>query len=110
MSGAQLAADRVRGLIEADPIVMLEIAAAIANEGEGRWPNEGITAAAHDHAARLADADKQRTRMAIEHMLMGRDVDAALEWVREASILPVLFPELTATVDLVQETGRQHKD
>ena len=25
-------------------------------------------------------------------------------------ILPVLFPELAATVDLVQETGRQHKD
>lgn len=110
MSGEQTAADRVRGLVEADPIIMLEIAAAIANDGEGRWPNEGITDVAHEHAPRLADADKQRTRAAIEQMLMGRDVDAALEWMREAAILPVLFPELAATVDLVQETGRQHKD
>src|SRR4029078_1157570 len=42
--------------------------------------------------------------------LMGRDVDAALEWMQEAGILAVLFPELEATVNLVQETGRQHKD
>lgn len=110
MPGEQTAADRVRGLVEADPIVMLEIASAIANEGEGRWPSEGITTVAHDHAARLVDADKQRMRVAIEQMLMGRDVDAALEWLRESSILAILFPELSATVDLVQEAGRQHKD
>lgn len=110
MSGEQTAADRVRGLVEADPIVVLEIAAAIANDGEGRWPSEGITDVAHEHAPRLADADKQRARAAIEQMLMGRDVDSALEWVREAGILPILFPELAATVNLVQETGRQHKD
>ncbi|MFN0245576.1 MAG: HD domain-containing protein [Kofleriaceae bacterium] len=110
MSGEQTAADRVRGLVEVDPVVVIEIASAISNEGEGRWPNAGITDVAHEHAPRLADADKQRLRVAMEQMLMGRDVDAALEWLREAGVLGVLFPELAATVDLVQETGRQHKD
>ena len=37
-------------------------------------------------------------------------IDAALEWLHETTILKILFPELEATVDLVQETGRQHKD
>lgn len=101
--------DRMRGLVEADPIVLLEIAGVIANEA-GRWPSDGVSALAQDHASRLADADKGRLRAAVEQMLMGRDVDAALEWLRVTRILPVLFPELSATVDLVQETGRQHKD
>lgn len=102
------AADRVRGLVEADPVILVEIAGAIATEG--RTPPDSITRVAQDHAVRLADADKTRLRVAMEQTLMGRDVDAALEWLHEAGILRVLFPELEATVDLVQETGRQHKD
>jgi poly(A) polymerase len=109
MSGEQTAADRVRGLVEADPIVLLEIAGAIAGEA-GHWPPEAVTQLAAEHTARLADADKGRLRTAIEQMLMGRDVDAALEWLRATGALQVLFPELAATIDLVQETGRQHKD
>lgn len=103
------AADRVRGLVEADPVVMLEIAGAIANEA-GKWPHAQVTELVAEQHARLADADKARTRAAIEMMLMGRDVDAALEWLHATGILRLLFPELEATVDLVQETGRQHKD
>jgi poly(A) polymerase len=102
------AAERVRGLVEADPVVLVEIAGAIATEG--RTPPDSITRVAQDHAVRLADADKTRLRDAMEQTLMGRDVDAALEWLHDAGILKVLFPELEATVDLVQETGRQHKD
>ena len=105
---ADTAADRVRGLVEVDPVVLVEIAGAISSEG--RTPPEAITRVAQDHAARLADADKARLRTAMEQMLMGREVDAALEWLHEAGIMRVLFPELEATVDLVQETGRQHKD
>jgi poly(A) polymerase len=100
---------QVRGLVEADPIVMIEIAGAIA-EDETRWPPEAVTEIAIEHAPRLAEADKDRLRAAMERMLMGRDVDAALEWLRVTQILPVLFPELEATVNLTQETGRQHKD
>ena len=109
MSGDQTAADRVRALVEADPVVMLEIASAIAHE-EGRWPGDGITDACGDHSKRLADADKGRLRVAMEQVLMGRDVDAGLEWMRATGVIAVLFPELAATIDLVQEEGRQHKD
>jgi poly(A) polymerase len=108
MSADLKAADRIRGLVEADPVVLVEIAGAIANEG--RVPPEAITRVAQDHAVRLADTDSKRLRAAVEQALMGRDVDVALEWMNQAGILRVLFPELEATVDLVQEAGRQHKD
>jgi poly(A) polymerase len=108
MSADVKAAERIRGLVEADPIVLVEIAGAISTEG--RVPPEAITRVAQDHAVRLADADKTRLREAMELAILGRDVDLALEWMHQAGILRVLFPELEATVDLVQETGRQHKD
>jgi poly(A) polymerase len=106
----ETAIERVRGLVEADPIVVVEIAGAVATEG--RWPPDGITALAAEHAPRLTDdaVDKARLRAAVEQTLMGRDIDEALEWLHETRILALLFPELEATVDLVQETGRQHKD
>lgn len=108
MSADVKAAERIRGLVEADPVVLVEIAGAIANEG--RVPPDAITRVAQDHAVRLADADKKRLREAMEQAIMGRDVDIALEWLHQAGILRVLLPELEATVDLVQEAGRQHKD
>src|SRR5262245_13224089 len=108
MSADVKAAERIRGLVEADPVVLVEIAGAISTEG--RVPPEAITRVAQDHSVRLADADKARLRDAMELAILGRDVDLALEWMHQAGILRVLFPELEATVDLVQETGRQHKD
>src|SRR5262245_6359416 len=108
MSADVKAAERIRGLVEADPVVLVEIAGAISTEG--RVPPEAITRVAQDHSVRLADADKARLRDAMELAIMGRDVDAALEWLHETGALALLFPELEATVDLVQETGRQHKD
>jgi poly(A) polymerase len=105
---ADKVADRLRPLVEADPVVVLEIAGAISDSG--RVPPDGVTALAADHTARLADADKARLRAAVEQVLMGRDVDAALQWLHDTGVLALLFPELEATVDLVQETGRLHKD
>lgn len=102
-------ASRLRGLVEADPVILLEVAATISEDGN-RWPPEAITALAHEHAPRLAGVDKARLKGAVEQAIMGRDVDVALEWMHQAGILPVLFPELEATVDLVQEADRQHKD
>jgi poly(A) polymerase len=101
-------ADRLRPLVEADSIVLLEIAGAIAESG--RLPPDSVTALSAEHAPRLAEADKARLRASVEHMLMGRDVDAALQWLHDTGVLALLFPELGATVDLVQETGRMHKD
>ncbi len=108
LMSASVAAERVRSLVENDPVVLVEIAGAIAEEG--RMPPDAITHVAQEHAARLAEADKTRLRLAMEQMLMGHDVDAALEWMHQGGLLRVLVPELEATVDLVQETGRQHKD
>ncbi|MBC8068833.1 MAG: HD domain-containing protein, partial [Deltaproteobacteria bacterium] len=108
-TGDTKVADRLRPLVEADPIVLLEIAGAISNDG-GRVPPDSVTALAAEHSVRLDEADKPRLRAAVEHTLMGRDVDLALEWLHETRILALLFPELEATVDLVQEEGRQHKD
>src|SRR5688572_9172757 len=108
-TGETKVADRLRPLIEADPVVLLEIAGAIS-DGGGRAPPDSVAALAAEHATRLFDADKARLRAAVEHVIMGRDVDAALEWLHETSILALLFPELEATVDLVQESGRMHKD
>jgi poly(A) polymerase len=109
LTGDTRIADRLRPIVEADPIVLLEIAGAIANDG-GRIPPDSLTELGREHAGRLAEADKSRLRAAVEHVLMGRDVDAALEWLHETRVLALLFPELEATVDLVQETGRMHKD
>jgi poly(A) polymerase len=100
--------DAMRDLVEADPVVLLELAAAISENG--RVPSDRITALGHEHAVRLGGADKARLRATVEQLLLGRSVDIALEWLHQAGILAVLFPELAATVDLVQETGRQHKD
>jgi poly(A) polymerase len=101
-------ADRLRPLVETDPVVVIEIAAAIADSG--RLPPDNVTALAAEHAPRLADADRGRLRTTVEHALMGRDVDAALQWLHDTRVMALLFPELAATVDLVQETGRMHKD
>ncbi len=107
-SGDQTAADRIRGLVEADVVVLVEIAAAISEQG--RPPPDAVTDVAREHAPRLVTADPARLREAMQTALMGHDVDAALEWMQQGGIVRVLFPELEATVDLVQETGRQHKD
>jgi poly(A) polymerase len=108
MAGDSPAADRVRALVEDDALVLVEIAAGIAESG--RLPPEAITNVAREHARRLGEADPARLRSVIEQAIMGRDVDVAMEWLHQAGILRVLFPELEATVDLVQEAGRQHKD
>ena len=102
------AADRLRGPVEADAVVLLEIAGAVAEHAKP--PPERLTELATEHAPRLATANPARLRATFEHCLMGRDVDAALEWLHVTGILRTLVPELEATVDLVQEPGRQHKD
>jgi poly(A) polymerase len=101
--------DRVRALVEADPVVIVEIAAAVAAD-HSRWPADALTQVAADHAPRLLDADKARTRAAMEQVILGHDVDTALEWLHVTGVLAALLPELAATVNLVQEAGRQHKD
>lgn len=109
MSSTSEVGARIRALAEADPIVLIEIGAAIANSG-GSWPDDSVLAAAQELAPTLEQAPKERIKAAMQDLLMGRDVDEALEWLMRSQVLGVLFPELLATVNLVQEPGRQHKD
>ncbi len=100
---------RVRAAVETDPLVLLTIATEIA-EGRGTWPPDAVSRAAADEAARLATVEPGQVRAGLEPVLMGRDVDEALEWLLQVGVLGPLFPELTATVNLQQEADRQHKD
>jgi poly(A) polymerase len=102
-------AARVRDLVQADPVALVEIAAAIG-DGKGAWPAEAVTRAAREEAASIATADAARVHDAIELAITGREVDLALEWMHQAGLLEVLMPEVAATVNLVQEEGRLHKD
>ena len=99
---------RIQAWAEANPVLLLDIAAAIALTGE--VPCDAVTAAAADTSAAIVRAAPEEVRVAVEASLMARDVDIALEWIRATGLLAILFPELEATVHLVQETGRQHKD
>ncbi len=100
---------QISELIEADAVALIDLAATISH-GDGTWPTEDVTQGAADLATRLEKADMGRVRGALERVLMGREVDVALEWLQQVGVVRLLFPELAATVDLVQEEGRQHKD
>lgn len=100
---------RVKAWAEANPLILWDIASAIAHGG-GAWPARAVTEAATATAGLIESATPGDLRAAIEPMLMGRDVDEALEWVRETGLLARVFPELEATVHLQQEGDRLHKD
>lgn len=95
--------------IQSDPVAILRVATTIA-AGGGQWPHDSVTRVCTDSVELLAAADPQPVLAELERCLLGRDVDAALEWLRVIGVVKLLFPELEATVDLVQEAGRQHKD
>lgn len=100
---------RVRAWAEANPLILWDVATAIAHGG-GDLPPAAVTDAAGDTAALVARCSPFDLRVAIEPMLMGREVDLALEWVRQTGLLALVFPELEATVHLQQEGDRLHKD
>ncbi|MEZ4365325.1 MAG: HD domain-containing protein [Kofleriaceae bacterium] len=99
---------RTADYFAADPVAILDLAGEISERGE--WPAPAVGESAYEVAPRLAEAPLARLRDSMQVALMGHDVDVALEWLREVGAIGVLFPELAATVDLVQEPGRQHKD
>ncbi len=99
---------RIHAWSEANPLLLLDIAAAIGADGE--LPPDAVTTAAADTARGILTASPDQVRDALEVTLVSRNVDIALEWIRQAGMLVLLFPELEATVHLVQESGRQHKD
>jgi poly(A) polymerase len=107
-ASSDLAAE-VRDQIRADPLTILRVATAIANS-KGLLPVESVTCACREEMGLLRGIDPVAVRREMEEMLLGRDVDVALQWLQEIGVIAVYLPELEACVDLVQEAGRQHKD
>lgn len=102
-------AARVRAYVQDDPIAVLRIATAIA-ENHGQWPADCVTRACREEVALLEEADPAAVVDELGQMLLGRDVDHALQWLHTIGAIALLLPELEATVDLAQEAGRRHKD
>ena len=75
-----------------------------------RFPLDALTQAAREVAARVAGLEPQLVREEMTALLLGRGVHLALQWLQDARVLPVLLPEVSATVDFSQEAGRRHKD
>jgi len=90
------------------PDGLLDVAAAIA--GEGRLPAPSVTEAARAAARLAAQIAPARARAGLEAVIMGKALDAGLQWMHDVGVLGVLLPELEATVDFSQEAGRRHKD
>lgn len=101
--------DCVRAQIDQDPVTMLRIATAISNN-RGQWPAESVTAICREKLACLDGTDLREVVAELERCLLGRDIDEAMQWLHVVGIMHKFLPEVDATVDLVQEGGRKHKD
>ena len=106
--GAELA-EQVRALVRAEPLTILRLAHDIA-QGDGVVPVDAVTRACAEEIGVLATVPPAEVLRGLEAVLLGRDVDVALQWLQEVGLLALYLPELEACVDLVQEAGRQHKD
>ncbi len=102
-------AARMREAIQDSPVTVVAVAKTIAH-GRGRYPNASVTRACTEEVALLADVPGEEIREAMEAVIVGRDVDTALQWLFEVGAISLLLPELAATRDLSQEGGRAHKD
>jgi poly(A) polymerase len=92
----------------ASPDSLLDVAAAVAREGQP--PAPAVTEAARAAAPLAAHIPPGRARAGIQAIIMARHLDVGLQWMHDAGLLAVLLPELEATVDFSQEAGRRHKD
>ena len=106
--GALLGAE-VRTRIQDAPETIVHIATAIADT-RGRTPAASVTRACIEELPLIYEAKASTLMEALEPCLLGRDVDAALEWLHKVGFIAEYLPELSATVDLAQEAGRRHKD
>jgi poly(A) polymerase len=90
------------------PAGILAYAGAIAQDG--RVPGTAATEAAHDEVAVLDQTAPGVLREGMTGLLVGHHVHLALQWLHEVGAMARLLPELDATVDFSQESGRKHKD
>ncbi len=99
----------LRQALAANGLLAIDIATAIGEE-RGCLPDPQITEICAEIGPALAREDGPSLLLAVTECLVTRDVDAALEWLRVIGFLDEYLPEVTATRDLSQESGRHHKD
>jgi poly(A) polymerase len=105
--GAELGA-AVRAAVVADPVTILRLGARIAHHGAPA--PAAMTRACREEVELLRDVPVEQIRDGLTELLLGRDVDLALEWLHDLGVTGMFLPELDATRDLEQEAGRRHKD
>jgi len=96
--------ERFRGF----PCDIVAFSTAIARDG--RLPGAAVTAAARAEVASLAAAPAAELRDELGQMLVGRHVHLALQWLHDVDAMAKVLPEIDATVNFSQESGRKHKD
>jgi poly(A) polymerase len=75
-----------------------------------RAPGPAVTAAAAAGAATVLQAPAATLQAELGALLLAPGAPLALQWLHECGVLQVVLPELAATVNLSQESGRRHKD
>jgi poly(A) polymerase len=91
-----------------DPLAILRCAAAVAQEGA--LPPPEITEAAREALPLLEGSAPAALHAELTRALVARNVHLALQWLHDVGAMARLLPELEATVDFSQESGRKHKD
>lgn len=86
----------------------LRVAKAVGHTGS--FPAPEITAAVRERAADILGYDKDTVYAELTTALCGKHPHAFMQWMVDAGLMQHLLPELVATIDLAQESGRRHKD
>lgn len=92
----------------AGPEAVLDVACRVA--GEGLVMPAEVTLAAREVAPEIAALPAAKQRDALQRIILAPHLGEGLQWLHEAGVLPVILPEIDATVDFSQEAGRRHKD
>ena len=73
-------------------------------------PDATITESLRAVAAQTAQLGGEALYEALTPPLCDKHAHVAMQWMRDVGLLPLLLPELDATVAFSQEGGRRHKD
>jgi len=91
-----------------DPLAILRCATSVAQAGA--LPAPEITLAARDAVGMIPSTSPTAIHAELTRALVAHHVHLALQWLHEVGAMSLLLPELEATVDFSQESGRKHKD
>ncbi len=106
---AQASASDIRYQIQEDATAIFRIASHFSTNSDYE-PSPAVCRACIEEVALLKYLPADIQHNELEKVLVGRNVDLALEWLLQIGAVRLLLPELYATCALKQEPGRHHKD